>query len=107
VALVIEDEQGHERAVHKLTQGARLFVNEGDKIKRGMRLAEWDPYTRPIMTEVEGIIEFEDVVDGVSVQEVTDESTGITNRVVVDWRSSPRGQDLRPAIVIKDKKGEC
>jgi DNA-directed RNA polymerase subunit beta' len=106
VGLVIEDEQGHERAVHKLTQGSRLFVNEGDKIKRGMRLAEWDPYTRPIMTEVDGIIEFEDVVDGVSVSEVTDESTGITNRVVVDWRSSPRGQDLRPAIVIKDKKGE-
>jgi DNA-directed RNA polymerase subunit beta' len=106
VSLVIEDEQGHERAVHKLTQGSRLFVNEGDKIKRGTRLAEWDPYTRPIMTEVDGVIEFEDVVDGVSVSEVTDESTGITNRVVVDWRSSPRGADLRPAIVIKDKKGE-
>ncbi|MDX1717470.1 MAG: DNA-directed RNA polymerase subunit beta', partial [Anderseniella sp.] len=106
VALVIEDEQGHERAVHKLTQGSRLFVNEGDKIKRGTRLAEWDPYTRPVMTEVDGTIEFEDVVDGVSVSEVTDESTGITNRVVVDWRSSPRGADLRPAIVIKDKKGE-
>jgi DNA-directed RNA polymerase subunit beta' len=106
VALVIEDEQGHERAVHKLTQGSRLFVNEGDKVKRGMRLAEWDPYTRPVMTEVDGTIEFEDVVEGVSVSEVTDESTGITNRVVVDWRSSPRGQDLRPAIVIKDKKGE-
>jgi DNA-directed RNA polymerase subunit beta' len=45
VSLVIEDEQGHERAVHKLTQGSRLFVNEGDKIKRGTRLAEWDPYT--------------------------------------------------------------
>jgi DNA-directed RNA polymerase subunit beta' len=58
------------------------------------------------MTEVDGVIEFEDVVDGVSVSEVTDESTGITNRVVVDWRSSPRGADLRPAIVIKDKKGE-
>ncbi len=106
VALVIEDEQGHERAVHKLTQGSRLFVNEGDKVKRGMRLAEWDPYTRPVMTEVDGSIEFEDVVEGVSVSEVTDESTGITNRVVVDWRSSPRGQDLRPAIVIKDKKGD-
>ncbi|WP_108883724.1 DNA-directed RNA polymerase subunit beta' [Anderseniella sp. Alg231-50] len=106
VSLVIEDEQGHERAVHKLMQGARLFVNEGDKIKRGMRLAEWDPYTRPVMTEVDGKIEFEDVVDGVSVSEVTDESTGITNRVLIDWRTSPRGADLRPAIVIKDKKGE-
>jgi len=106
VSLVIEDEQGHERAVHKLMQGARLFVNEGDKVKRGMRLAEWDPYTRPVMTEVDGKIEFEDVVDGVSVSEVTDESTGITNRVLIDWRTSPRGADLRPAIVIKDKKGE-
>jgi DNA-directed RNA polymerase subunit beta' len=106
VSLVIEDEKGHERAVHKLVQGARLFVNEGDKIKRGMRLAEWDPYTRPVMTEVDGKIEFEDVVDGISVSEVTDESTGITNRVLIDWRTSPRGSDLRPAIVIKDKKGE-
>lgn len=106
VSLVIEDEKGHERAVHKLVQGARLFVNEGDKIKRGMRLAEWDPYTRPVMTEVDGVIEFEDVVDGISVSEVTDESTGITNRVLIDWRTSPRGSDLRPAIVIKDKKGE-
>jgi len=106
VSLVIEDEKGHERAVHKLMQGARLFVNEGDKIKRGMRLAEWDPYTRPVMTEVDGKIEFEDVVDGISVSEVTDESTGITNRVLIDWRTSPRGADLRPAIVIKDKKGE-
>ncbi|MGB7205771.1 MAG: DNA-directed RNA polymerase subunit beta', partial [Anderseniella sp.] len=106
VALVIEDEQGHERAVHKLVQGARLFVNEGDKVKRGMRLSEWDPYTRPVLTEVDGIVEFEDVVDGVSVSEVTDESTGITNRVLIDWRTSPRGVDLRPAIVIKDKKGE-
>ena len=106
VSLVIEDEKGHERAVHKLVQGARLFVNEGDKIKRGMRLAEWDPYTRPVMTEVDGKIEFEDVVDGISVSEVTDESTGITNRVLIDWRTSPRGGDLRPAIVIKDKKGE-
>ncbi len=106
VGLVIEDEKGHERAVHKLVQGARLFVNEGDKVKRGTRLAEWDPYTRPVMTEVDGSVEFEDVVDGVSVSEVTDEATGITNRVVIDWRTSPRGTDLRPAIVIKDKKGE-
>ena len=106
VALVVSDDQGNERAVHKLTYGSRLFVDDGDTVKRGMRLAEWDPYTRPMMTEVDGIVEFEDVVDGVSVNEVTEESTGITNRVVVDWRSSPRGVDLKPAIVIRDKKGE-
>ena len=105
VSLVVSDDKGNERAHHKLTYGSRLLVDEGDEVKRGMRLAEWDPYTRPMMTEVEGVVEFEDVVDGVSVNEVTEESTGITNRVVVDWRSSPRGSDLKPAIVIKDKKG--
>jgi DNA-directed RNA polymerase subunit beta' len=106
VVLVLEDAQGIERAVHKLTHGARLLVDDGDEVKRGMRLAEWDPYTRPILTETEGIVDFEDVVDGMSVSEVTEESTGITNRVVIDWRSSPRGAELRPAIVVRDKSGK-
>jgi DNA-directed RNA polymerase subunit beta' len=81
-------------------------VDDGDQVKRGTRLAEWDPYTRPIITEVEGSIEFEDVVEGVSISEVADEATGITNRVVVDWRASPRGSDLKPAIIVKGKDGE-
>ena len=106
VAIVIEDDQGNERAVHKVTYGSRLFVDDGDKVKRGMRLVEWDPYTRPVLTEVAGIMEFEDVVEGVSVNEVTEESTGITNRVVVDWRTSPRGADLKPAMAIRNKKGD-
>ena len=58
------------------------------------------------MTEVEGHVEFEDMVDGLSVTETTDESTGITKRVVIDWRSTPRGSDLKPAIVVKDKNGK-
>ncbi|MGE0210335.1 MAG: DNA-directed RNA polymerase subunit beta', partial [Parvibaculaceae bacterium] len=106
LTVAIEDAQGTERAVHKVGYGARLLVDEGDKVKRGTRIAEWDPYTRPIMTEAEGTVEFEDVVEGVSVNEVTEESTGITNRVIVDWRSSPRGSDLKPAIVIRDGKGK-
>jgi DNA-directed RNA polymerase subunit beta' len=105
VVLVLEDAQGIERAVHKMTHGARLLADEGDEVKRGMRLAEWDPYTRPILTEADGVVEFEDVVDGMSVSEVTEESTGITNRVVIDWRSSPRGAELKPAIVVRDAKG--
>jgi DNA-directed RNA polymerase subunit beta' len=80
------------------------FVDEGDKVKRGQRLAEWDPYTRPILTEVEGTVQFEDLVDGISVQEATDESTGITKRQVIDWRSTPRGSDLKPAMVVKDSR---
>src|SRR5689334_21527184 len=71
-----------------------------------MRLAEWDPYTRPIMTEANGHVEYEDLVEGLSVAEQTDESTGITNRVVVDTKGNVRGEHLKPAIVIKDGKGK-
>jgi DNA-directed RNA polymerase subunit beta' len=104
--IVIVDENGDERSSHRVTYGARLFVDDGDKIKRGQRIAEWDPYTRPVLTEVSGIVEFEDLVEGASVTETTDESTGITKRMVIDWRANPRGADLKPAIVIKDKKGK-
>src|SRR6202040_4123912 len=69
-------------------------------------IAEWDPYTRPVLTEVEGTIGFEDLVEGQSISETLDESTGIAKRVVIDWRTSGRGQDLRPAIVIKGKDGK-
>ena len=106
MAILIKDENGKERASHRITYGARIFVDDGDIVKRGQRIAEWDPYTRPIMTEVEGYIGFEDMVDGLSVTETTDESTGITKRQVIDWRANPRGADLKPAIVIySDKKG--
>jgi DNA-directed RNA polymerase subunit beta' len=102
----VVDQDGTERAVHRIPYGARMKVDEDDKIKRGQRIAEWDPYTRPILTEVEGSIAFEDLVEGQSISETLDESTGIAKRVVIDWRTSGRGQDLRPAIVIKGKDGK-
>ncbi|MCG8558742.1 MAG: DNA-directed RNA polymerase subunit beta' [Hyphomicrobiales bacterium] len=105
VVLVVDDD-GNERSAHKLGYGSQLRVDEGDKIKRGQRLAEWDPYTRPVLTESDGTADFEDLMEGVSVNEKYDETTGFTNRVIVDWRASPRGSDLKPAVVIKDKKGE-
>ena len=104
--LVVADQDGTERAVHRLPYGTHLRVDDGAKVKRGDRLAEWDPYTRPVLTEIEGIVDFEDLVEGVSVSERKDESTGITNSVIIDWRASPRGVDLRPAVAIKDKKGK-
>ncbi len=61
---------------------------------------------RPILTEAGGTVDYEDVVEGASVVETADESTGITKRVIVDWRANPRGSELRPAVVIKDKKGK-
>ena len=103
VTLAIIDTDGTERASHRLPYGARLRADDGDKIKRGQRIAEWDPYTRPVLTEVEGSIEFEDLVEGQSLAETLDESTGIAKRVVIDWRTSSRAADLRPAIVIKEK----
>jgi len=105
-AVVVLDEDGTERAVHRLPYGTHMRVDDGVKVKRGDRLAEWDPYTRPVLTEVEGAVDFEDLVEGMSVSERRDESTGITNSVIIDWRASPRGADLRPAMVIKDKKGK-
>ena len=106
MAIIIRDEKGEERATQRVTYGSKIMVDDGDKVKRGQRLAEWDPYTRPIMTEVEGTAQFEDLVDGLSVQESADEATGITKRMVIDWRSTPRGSDLKPAIMVMGKDGK-
>ena len=106
MSVIVEDDEGKSLATYKLIQGAHLKVDEGDTIKRGQRLAEWDPYTRPILTEVDGSVDFEDLVDGLSVNEQTEETTGITHRVIIDWRAHPKGSSLKPALVIKDKKGK-
>jgi DNA-directed RNA polymerase subunit beta' len=104
--VVIVDENGQERASYKLPFGAHLKYDEGAQVKRGERIVEWDPYTIPILTEKAGIVKYEGLVEGISLKEVTDESTGISNKVVLDWRSNARAADLRPAISIRDKKGE-
>jgi DNA-directed RNA polymerase subunit beta' len=108
MTVAVVDQDGTERAVHRIQYGARMRIDDGDKVKRGQRIAEWDPYTRPVLTEVEGTIAFEDLVEGQSITESLDESTGIAKRVVIDWRTgSARGQqDLRPSIVIKGKDGK-
>ena len=105
VTVKIVDENGLERASHKLTYGTRLRVKNGDEIKRGERIGEWEPYALPILTEVEGEVHFEDVVEGVSINEATDEATGISQRVVIDPQSGSKAADLKPAIVLKDDKG--
>jgi DNA-directed RNA polymerase subunit beta' len=106
MSIVITDQSGKELASHKLPYGARLHVDDGDEVKRGTRLAQWDPFTRPILTEASGTVDFEDMIEGASVREQTDEMKGTTNRVIIDWRATPRGADLKPAIVIKDQKGK-
>jgi len=96
---------GKDRETYKPPYGARLRIKDGDKVKKGARIAEWDPYTTPILTEMGGKVRFEDLVDGLSVRDEADEATGISNRVIIDWRASPRGADLRPAMAVLDTDG--
>jgi len=104
--LVVTDEHGNERGSYKVTYGTRLRVKEGDQVKRGQRLAEWDPYTLPILTEISGTAKYQDIVEGTSIREVSDEATGISQKQVMDWRANPRGADLKPSVCIVDDKGE-
>ena len=105
MAFVISDQSGKELAIQKIPYGSQLHVDDGHEVKRGARLAQWDPYMRPILTEVDGVADFADLVEGVSMKEQTDEMQGTTNRVIMDWRASPRGSELKPAILIKESKG--
>ncbi|ENZ80250.1 MULTISPECIES: DNA-directed RNA polymerase subunit beta' [Caulobacter] len=96
---------GKERETYKPPYGARLKVKDGDTVKRGQRLGDWDPYTTPIITEVGGRVRAEDLVDGISVREEVDEATGIAQRVIADWRASARGSDLRPGMGVLSEDG--
>ncbi len=106
VAVVICAPDGTERAVHRVQYGARLKVDEGDMVKRGQRIAEWDAYTRPILTETDGTIGYEDLVEGMSLSETVDEATGIAKRMVMDWRMNVRSSSLKPSLVVKGKDGK-
>ncbi|MEM9212098.1 MAG: DNA-directed RNA polymerase subunit beta', partial [Pseudomonadota bacterium] len=100
--LVIYDENGVERVSHKMGYGAIMHVKEGATVARGDKLYEWDPYTLPIIAEKDGVAKFVDLTSGISVREETDDATGITQKIVSDWRSAPKGNDLKPEIIIMD-----
>ena len=104
--MLLIDANGREKARHRVPYGARLLTDEGQAVTKGTKLAEWDPYTLPILTEREGVAHYIDLVEGLSVREVLDEATGITSKVVVDWKQQPRGAELRPRITLRDEKGE-
>jgi DNA-directed RNA polymerase subunit beta' len=104
--LCIMDAANQERANYKLQYGSRVLVDDGAQVKPGDKLADWDPYTLPVISEVSGIVHYVDLVEGISVRETLDETTGLTKRVVADWKQSARGADLKPRLVLRDKKGE-
>ncbi|MDA8123133.1 MAG: DNA-directed RNA polymerase subunit beta' [Deltaproteobacteria bacterium] len=98
--LAVLDENNREREKYQITYGATLMVKDGEKVKDGQRLAEWDPYNIPILTEVSGRIKFGDIIEGVTMREQVDEVTGRSTRVIIE----PRDPDARPRISIKDDK---
>jgi len=100
--IAIVDDNGVERAVFKTGYGTKVFVEEGDKIARGAKLFEWDPYTLPIIAEKAGTAKFVDLISGIAVREETDDATGMTQKIVSDWRSVPKGNELKPEILIVD-----
>ncbi len=103
--VVLLDEAGREKAKHRVPYGAKLLADEGTMVTKGQRLAEWDPYTIPIITERDGVAHYVDLIESVSMREVMDEATGISSKVVIDWKQQPRGGDLKPRVVLRDAKG--
>jgi DNA-directed RNA polymerase subunit beta' len=103
--IVEMDPEGRERAMHRVPYGTVLLHEDGAAIKEGERLAEWDPFTLPIITETSGVVKFQDLIDGRTMTEQVDEATGIAQRVVTEMRTTGRAkkkEDLRPRITLLD-----
>ncbi|MEM7196053.1 MAG: DNA-directed RNA polymerase subunit beta' [Pseudomonadota bacterium] len=105
--LVVQDGHGRDRERHKLPYGAVLSVTEGSDVSIGDVVAQWDPHTHPIITEVGGKVVFTDVVEGVTVNMQTDELTGRSTYVVLDpQRRRGSAHDIRPTISLIDSDGK-
>jgi len=96
------DEEGRNRGKYPVPYGAHVRIEETREVKKGDILAEWDPYSIPILSEVDGTMKFGDIVEGKTMQEQLDEVTGLSRKVIVEYRNV----DLRPRVSIKDKDGK-
>jgi DNA-directed RNA polymerase subunit beta' len=99
--IAILDENGRERRRYSVIYGAKLRVKDGQKVKEGEILAEWDPYSIPVLTEVSGRVKFGDIIEGATMQEQVDEFTGLSRKVITESKDA----ELRPRISMKDEKG--
>ena len=101
--LAVIDAEGREREMHKVPYGTVLMFKDGAKVKEGDRLAEWDPFTLPIITEQSGVVRFQDLVEGTTLEEQTDDATGIAQRIVTENRATGRKkkEDLRPRLMLQ------
>lgn len=108
--IAIIDSEGRERATHKLPYGAQIMHKDGEKVKKGDRIAEWDPFTMPLITEKQGVVKYQDLEDTKTLIEQVDEATGIAQRVVIEYRSAGRAkkEDLQPRLtLLDDQSGEA
>ena len=104
--IAVIDNDGRERSADKVPYGTSVLIKDGAKVHLGDRLAEWDPFTMPMITEKPGVIKFQDVIEGKTMTEQTDEATGIAQRVITEYRASGRGankEDLRPRMTLLDE----
>jgi DNA-directed RNA polymerase subunit beta' len=105
--LGVVDEFGRERERYKIPYGATITVNDGDVVAAGQSVANWDPHTHPVVTEVAGMIKFSDFVDGITVTSQVDDVTGLTSTVVLDPKQrGSGGKDLRPVVRLTNAKGK-
>ncbi|UIP07052.1 DNA-directed RNA polymerase subunit beta' [Erythrobacter sp. SDW2] len=106
--LAVIDAEGREREIHKVPYGTVLMHKDGGKVKEGERLAEWDPFSLPIITEQSGVVRYQDLADGVTMEEMVDDATGIAQRVVTENRATGRKkkEDLRPRLTLLNEAGD-
>ncbi len=97
----IVDEQGREREKYMLPNGSRLSISEGQEVKKGDLIAEWDPFNEPFVSEVDGLIKFTDIIEGKTVQEKVDEATHMSSQSIIEYRTT----NFRPSVSICDEKG--
>ena len=102
----ILDVGGAVIASYKVAYGSKMLVKDGQTITRGDKLFEWDPFTLPIIAEKSGTVKYVDLVSGIAVRDETDDATGMTQKIVTDWRAALKGNELAPKIIITDANGE-
>jgi DNA-directed RNA polymerase subunit beta' len=103
----VMDDTGRLRESFKLPYGARLAAADGAKLKANALIADWDAYTTPILVEAAGSVHFLDLQEGVTMREQTDETSGISSRVVLNWKENTRAADMKPSIVLMDAKAKA
>jgi DNA-directed RNA polymerase subunit beta' len=105
--IVIVDEQGREKSRHHIPYGAKILVNEGTNVAKGQKVAEWDPFMVPVISEKAGKAKLVDLFNNISMKESMDETTGISSKVVIDWQTGPTANSgLKPSIMLDDAKGK-